>query len=106
MQATISASSRASTRAQQQPSPRTASSLDDMPDVPELVAHHVASLLVDRVVVERLALEGPLLAAVVARDDREVAFRPSACRGHRRRPQRRARAVAGALAADRPDTFD
>src|SRR6476646_3762948 len=65
----------------------------------EAVAGLVAGLRVLRPRVERPALVRPLLAAVVARDDRPVAARGGSAGRHQRRPVRRARTAAGALAA-------
>ena len=70
-----------------------------MPDVLEAVAGAVAGLAVRRVQIKRLALVGPLAAAVVACDDRVAAAGRIGRFGLERRPQRRAGIVAGALAA-------
>src|SRR6476661_2515922 len=67
--------------------------------VRETVTGLVAGLLVLHPRIERLALVRPLLAAVVARDDRPVGARGRAGCRHQRRPVRRAGSVARALAA-------
>jgi len=66
--------------------------LGDVPDIIDAVARHVAQLGVFGPGVERLALVGPLLRAVIARHDRPIAR----CRGAGR--SREGRPVGGALA--------
>src|SRR5574341_1046516 len=74
------------------------SGLGGVPDVVEAVAGHVAGLGILGPVVQRPALAGPLLAAVVARDEAPVAAGGGAGGGHQRRPVGGAGAVAHALA--------
>src|SRR5574343_7653 len=71
----------------------------DVPDIVESVAGLVARLLVLGPVVQRLALEGPLLLAVVAHHDAVVAAGGIAVHRVQRWPVSGARAVAHALAA-------
>src|ERR1022692_889318 len=73
--------------------------LDDVPGAVESVAGHVARFLILRPRVERFALVRPLLAAVVAGNDRPVARRLGIGRGHQRRPVAGARSIACALAS-------
>src|SRR5512134_958259 len=72
--------------------------LDHVPDFVEAVAGPVAGLLVLDPQVERLALVGPLLAPVVARDDRVVAARLVFRGCFQRGPDRGTLGVAHALA--------
>src|SRR6185369_2058794 len=70
-----------------------------LPDVVDAVAGLVARLGIFGIVVERLALVGPLLLAVVAGDHRVVARRLVGVGGHQGRPRRGAGAIAYGLAA-------
>src|SRR5215468_3693693 len=80
---------------------RRASGRDDVPDVIAVVAEDVAGVLVILPVVERLALVGPLLGAVVTRDDRPVAHILGLTGNHERRPIGGAIAVAARFAVRR-----
>src|SRR6478735_5304576 len=73
--------------------------LDHVPRILEVVAGHLAGLLVCAVRIYRPALVGPLPGTVVANDDRVIALGLGIGTGQGRRPESRARAVAGALAA-------
>src|SRR5271170_5566171 len=70
----------------------------DMPDVVAAIAEDVAGLLVVLPEIQRLALVGPLLAAVVTDDHRPGAGGLGIRRSHQRRPVGRALGVAGRLA--------
>src|ERR1700724_543750 len=76
-----------------------------MPDAVDAVAVHVARLGVLGKLIERLALVGPLFAAVVARHDGPIARWFGIGAGHQRRPVGRASAVAvrfsGGVAVER-----
>ena len=66
--------------------------------IEEAVAGDVARLVVVFPRIERTTFVGPLLAAIVARDDAAIAHRHSAGRSRQGRPIARARAVARRLA--------
>ena len=70
-----------------------------MPNVSAIIAFDVARFLVVLPEVERLALVGPLLGAVVAGDDGLVVVGLVAGFGLQRRPVGGTRAVAGGFAA-------
>src|SRR6266852_4378475 len=65
---------------------------DNVPDVVAVVAFDVAGFLVILPVIERLALVGPLLTAVVPRDDGPVTGILGIAGNHQRRP------IGGAIA--------
>src|SRR5580704_14892361 len=73
----------------------------DMPDVVAVVARDIARLLVVLPVIERLALMGPLLGAVVAIDDSIVTDGLGLRRREERRPIGGALPIAARLAGCR-----